>query len=306
MLDNRLLEMLVCPVCHRELDIEDGKLRCKNVGCRATYRIEEDIPILLPPQQLTGALKLTWEKWEKSYSQASLDIDLENDICLQDSNRFIRRYADSRKNGIYFEAGCGLAKNALLLARDGFTVVGLDICLSALKKAKEIFQRENRKGFFVCGDMNCMPFKDNLFSIIYAGGSIEHFSDTLSSVRELRRILLKDGLLLATVPLVSLSTLTYGQFTGNIPDVPLLHWVAEFVHIKLLKKRLMLYGYEKSFTIRKIYKIFKNAGFLKIEYGPYHTHWEIKFFRNSYAKHVIRLISRLRPFWPFIYVLAEK
>lgn len=303
--DSELLKMLVCPACRNTLNLKDGQLRCTNVACQATYRIEEGIPIMLSSQKLTVDLKLTLEKWESSYSYASLDID-ENDYCLQDSNRFIRRYADSRKEGIYFEAGCGLAKNALLLARDGFKVAGLDICLGALKKARELFQREGKKGYFVCGDMNCMPFRDGLFSIIYAGGSIEHFSDTLSSVKELRRVLAKGGLLIATVPLVSLSTLTYGQLSGNIPDVQLLRQLAEFIQIRLFKKRLMIYGYEKSFTIRKIYNIFQKAGFFKIEYGPYHTHWEIKFFLNNFVKRIIRAVSRYRPFWPFIYVLAEK
>ncbi len=306
MLDSKLLKMLVCPVCRNGLDFKHGQLRCRNAACGATYTINEDIPIMIPSHKLTSDLELTWERWERSYSHASLAVDLEHDRGLQDSNRFIRQYANSRKKGIYFEAGCGLAKNALLLARDGFTVVGLDICIGALKKAKEIFQREGQRGFFVCGDMNCMPFRDDLFGTIYAGGSIEHFSDTLSSVKELHRVLAKNSILIATVPLVSLSTLTYGQLSGNIPDVPFLRQLAEFIQIRLFKKRLMIYGYEKSFTIRKIYNIFQKAGFSEIEYGPYHTHWEIKFFRNNYVKRIIRRISRCRPFWPFIYILAEK
>lgn len=306
MLDNKLLEMLVCPVCHSRLDFAYEQLRCRNTICGMMYAIEEDIPIMLPLQKLTSDLKLTLEKWEKSYSNASLSVDLAHDRALRDVDRFIRQYTHSRKNGIFFEAGCGLAKNALLLARDGFTVVGLDICIGALKKAKKIFQGEGRKGFFICGDMNCMPFRGNIFNIIYAGGSIEHFSDTLSSVRELYRVLAKDSILVATVPLVSLSTLTYGQLSGNIPDVPLLRQFAEFIQIRLFKKRLMIYGYEKSFPISKIYSIFLRAGFLKIKYGPYHTHWEIKFFRSNYLKRIIRRLSCYRPFWPFIYIIGEK
>ena len=46
-LDARLLEILVCPRCRGELEYveKDSELRCP--ACRLSYRIEEDIPILL-------------------------------------------------------------------------------------------------------------------------------------------------------------------------------------------------------------------------------------------------------------------
>ena len=174
LLNNELLEMLVCPVCRNALDFKHGYLRCKNITCRATYTIDEGIPIMIPPHKLTSDLELTLQKWGRSYYGASLAVDLEHDRYPQDSNRFICQYVNFRRKGIYFEAGCGLAKNALLLARNDFKVVGLDICIGALTKAKKIFQRENKIAFFVCGDMTYMSFKDNLFSTIYAAGHFGH------------------------------------------------------------------------------------------------------------------------------------
>lgn len=304
-IDNELLQMLVCPLCRGPLLLEKARLECQQDECDAVYYIDEGIPIMLPEKDLTEDLKTTLAKWSKSYDKVSFEDDWKMDTCLQDSDNFLHKYVDSRSEGIYFEAGCGLAKNALLLACEGITVVGLDLCIGALKKAKKKFEQEGKKGFFVCGDMNKLPFKDKLFSVIYAGGSIEHFTDTLGSVKELKRVLAKKGILVATVPLVSLSTLTYGQLSGNIPDVPLLRQIAEFVHIKLLKKKRMIYGYEKSFTARNICDIFRNAGFNKVEYGPYHTFWEIKFFKSKWIKSLLRKLSRTRLFWPFIYVTGE-
>jgi len=47
MLDNKLLEILVCPKCKGELeyDKENEKLSCGQ--CRLIFRIEDDIPIML-------------------------------------------------------------------------------------------------------------------------------------------------------------------------------------------------------------------------------------------------------------------
>ncbi len=47
MLDERLLEILVCPKCKGELEYraKEEKLICH--ACRLVYRIENDIPIML-------------------------------------------------------------------------------------------------------------------------------------------------------------------------------------------------------------------------------------------------------------------
>lgn len=47
MLDNKLLEILVCPKCKGDLeyDKENEKLICHQ--CRLIFRIEDDIPIML-------------------------------------------------------------------------------------------------------------------------------------------------------------------------------------------------------------------------------------------------------------------
>jgi uncharacterized protein YbaR (Trm112 family) len=47
MLDNRLLEILVCPKCKGDLEYrgEQGELVCHT--CRLRYEVRDDIPIML-------------------------------------------------------------------------------------------------------------------------------------------------------------------------------------------------------------------------------------------------------------------
>lgn len=49
-LDPKLLEILVCPVCKKPLElVDDGKgLKCAE--CRRIYPIEDDIPVMLPEE----------------------------------------------------------------------------------------------------------------------------------------------------------------------------------------------------------------------------------------------------------------
>jgi len=58
-MQTQLMEILVCPMCHGELELAatketdgevmEGKLTCTQ--CHETYPIEDGIPNLLPPDQ---------------------------------------------------------------------------------------------------------------------------------------------------------------------------------------------------------------------------------------------------------------
>jgi uncharacterized protein YbaR (Trm112 family) len=51
--DPELLEILVCPVCKKKVELTaDGSgLRCAE--CRSVYPIREDIPIMLPEEAVS-------------------------------------------------------------------------------------------------------------------------------------------------------------------------------------------------------------------------------------------------------------
>jgi uncharacterized protein len=47
MLDERLLEILVCPKCKGELDYRPEECELVCAACRLRYEIRDDIPIML-------------------------------------------------------------------------------------------------------------------------------------------------------------------------------------------------------------------------------------------------------------------
>jgi uncharacterized protein YbaR (Trm112 family) len=47
MISQDLLDMLVCPVCHKPLNLKDNGQALKCGVCRRVYPIQDDIPILL-------------------------------------------------------------------------------------------------------------------------------------------------------------------------------------------------------------------------------------------------------------------
>ncbi len=47
MLDKKLLEILACPVCKRNLEYDEKNERLLCHVCRLKYKIEEGIPVML-------------------------------------------------------------------------------------------------------------------------------------------------------------------------------------------------------------------------------------------------------------------
>jgi uncharacterized protein YbaR (Trm112 family) len=47
MIDQRLLEILVCPACRAKLRLEGERLICQNPSCGLRYPIRDDIPVML-------------------------------------------------------------------------------------------------------------------------------------------------------------------------------------------------------------------------------------------------------------------
>jgi uncharacterized protein len=47
MVDERLMDVLVCPACRTKVRLEGDRLICQNAGCGLRYPVRDDIPIML-------------------------------------------------------------------------------------------------------------------------------------------------------------------------------------------------------------------------------------------------------------------
>jgi ubiquinone/menaquinone biosynthesis C-methylase UbiE len=222
---------------------------------------------------------------------------------LDDTLRQLLAWIDPRRHRRFLEIGCGPAILGEALARRGFQVAGLDCCIEALKAAGRVHRGLRRPSFFVGGDLNHIPLRDGSVDFLYGGGVIEHFDDTLGCLRELHRVLAPGGVSFNTVPYFSVGSLTYRQRWGNIPDVPLLKPLAEWVHLRLLGGRHMKYGYEKSFTARRMRQLHLQAGFERVEVRRFEVFLPLHHLPASF-KAAARRLTRWRPFWPMIAVVG--
>jgi SAM-dependent methyltransferase len=92
------------------------------------------------------------------------------------------------------DAGCGSGRNMLELARYG-EVTGIELSDIAIDAA-----RARGVGEVVSGSVIDMPFADGSFDLAVCLDVIEHLENDRRALRELRRVVAPDGVLVVTVP----------------------------------------------------------------------------------------------------------
>ncbi|MGC9975741.1 MAG: class I SAM-dependent methyltransferase [Syntrophales bacterium] len=121
------------------------------------------------------------------------------DIILEARRRFIYyfpaiiRYLKTGLSPNILEVGCGMGTDALMFAREGFKVTGLDITPAHLVLAEKLFNLYNARGTFLEGNAEALPFPDNTFDCVYSFGVLHHTPDTGKAINEIRRVLVPQG-----------------------------------------------------------------------------------------------------------------
>jgi SAM-dependent methyltransferase len=144
------------------------------------------------------------------------------------------------------------AKNSRILcwaAEQGAHVFGLDISATILREALTAFGAypNSSKPGLIISDVRSIGFASNSFDYIYSMGTVEHFPDYRVALKECFRVLKKGGRAIIGVP--------------NKLD-PFLRPAAVYL---LNKLGLYAYGYELSFTMRKLNQILEEVGFRIVE-----------------------------------------
>lgn len=109
------------------------------------------------------------------------------------------------------DLGCGLGNDTLYLKERDYEVISCDFSEKALKKLSSYFDNLNIK----CFDMlDGLPFENNSTRIIISDLSLHYFTwdDTEKILKEISRVLMKDGFLLCRVN--SINDINYGAGKG--------------------------------------------------------------------------------------------
>ncbi len=110
--------------------------------------------------------------------------------------------------GLALDAGAGFGRHAFELARRGYRTVAIDrapdemeatrATLAAMAETGEV--EEKHVVGVLCGDATALPFPDECFDAVVTSEVLEHITDDVGALAELRRVVRRGGLLATTVP----------------------------------------------------------------------------------------------------------
>ena len=115
---------------------------------------------------------------------------------------YLRHYIDlvirySPPESKILELGCGNGISSRLLNQANFDVVGTDISPLFLEEARNW---ENSKLRYQVCDVLELPFDDNSFDVICSNELIEHLPDAETALKEMERVVRKDGVVVLSGP----------------------------------------------------------------------------------------------------------
>ena len=207
-----------------------------------------------PADHETEFVEKYWTKvWEKEGGpQEQVDC-----IPRKDEYRVMASHMSKLPKGArVLDAGCGLGDWTLHFAREGFSVVGLDLS----RKTVEQLQARFPEAAFVSGDIRHTGFEDASFDAYFSWGVVEHFeAGPQECLREAWRILKPGGLLFISVPLDNLRHALLGTVAAPKPvNRSARFYQYRFTHAELAREVGMA-----GFDLVSIHPIHKRQGVLR-------------------------------------------
>lgn len=115
---------------------------------------------------------------------------------------YLKKYL--KKNQEILDLACGYGRFTIPLAKQGYTIQGIDISPNLIAKAKKTAKREGLTLKFQIGDMRKLPYKENSFDSIICMWSafteLLNDKDQIKSLKEMLRVLKKGGFALLEMP----------------------------------------------------------------------------------------------------------
>jgi ubiquinone/menaquinone biosynthesis C-methylase UbiE/uncharacterized protein YbaR (Trm112 family) len=190
-----------CPTCKQNLEPAYDGLSCR--VCATTYPILSGIPdfILLNLEEsknrslrvvgrndsrfLLDSMASVYETWV--YPAVCNLYGGWHSTSLKQLAHDVAEIVGSRA-GVILDAACGPGTYGRRVASASRTVLGIDICMSMLRRGAHYVEKEHIPNVhFARAMVEALPFRAGLFDAAICAGSLNHFSDVVLALREINR-----------------------------------------------------------------------------------------------------------------------
>jgi ubiquinone/menaquinone biosynthesis C-methylase UbiE len=142
-------------------------------------------------------INAAWEKYYSSLHDLPRRLETPVPLVVDELHTFRHHHVKS-----VLDLGCGVGRNCLFLAKEGFDLVSLDISRSALRITNAQLHKERLINLRLTrGTMSNLPFDSDCFDAVISISVIHHAvkKDILKIISEVCRILKKKGIFFTNV-----------------------------------------------------------------------------------------------------------
>jgi ubiquinone/menaquinone biosynthesis C-methylase UbiE/uncharacterized protein YbaR (Trm112 family) len=219
MLDPKLLKIIVCPKCTSRVELKDENIIC--IGCKYEYAVMNGIPIMAS-EDLSLDEKGNLSYFDSLYSSGELLIKYREDLVetyeYNIGERYFYKIIDKEINGRKYvlDAGCGGGSFGKRIIRNLECLFNFDISYQSLRYAQNRINSD--KACFIQGNLNYLPFENASFDMIVCNWVLHHIKNLDGALKEISRVLKKDGLFLCCEPTKRYSWFEFWVDFLMIPD----------------------------------------------------------------------------------------
>lgn len=303
-------DFVCCPECRSGVKVQGKKIIC--CQCGQNFEIlNGDIPSMF--SEISQEVDFSRKKWDKMYKNKRL-IGSTEKINKGPYGESLKNHLLALSRGVnkkvFVEIGCGLSPLGEGFINKGWFYIGVDFSKQALTILKRKLAKSKGKFLLIHADVRSLPIRKKTVGMIVGLGVIEHFKNTQPIINLFYDCLSSGGLVFNCIPSLNIGNLFYRQIWGGIPNVFLLRNVFEFLHIKLLGGKHMIFGYELQFTRPQLIVMHLKAGFSQknISIGRFDCgEAQLYFLKIEKLRRILRrLCIDCYQFWPMVEVIAKK
>ncbi len=182
--------LLQSPVSGESLHVPSAKSETLATDSGEEYPIRDGIPVFLRPQDLTGQNR----KYNHLYETiGGFYDDSQRVVCAlggMDRDAYVMSYMgllEVKEGDRVLETSVGTGLNFKYLPRK-IERFGLDMSAEMLAAARQNMRRWGLGMELFLGNAEALPFRDEVFDVVFHVGGINFFSDRAAAIREMIRV----------------------------------------------------------------------------------------------------------------------
>lgn len=189
-----LLQWICCPGCKSDLaltvtdgdatTVTEGALAC--TGCAETYPIVRGVPRFVKHDGYVGTFSYEWQKWGRVQFDPA-NGRKESEETFTEKTGFVE---NDLRGKLVLDVGCGAGRFLEIASRWGARSIGIDYSFAVESSQKNLGERPNVD--VIQADVFNLPFRQEIFDVIFSIGVLHHTRDTREAFLSLPQFL-KDG-----------------------------------------------------------------------------------------------------------------